>query len=290
MAPMSRFKRKLYFYIFSLGFLLAIPVLILYANGYRFTKDWKLAGSGGIYIYAPQSNSDIFLNGEKVQQSGLFQRGVLLEGLKAGQYDVRVSKDTFSSWQKQIEVKDGFVSEGYPFAISASSTPVSVPEFATTSASTVVKVKNPEYTAAALLFQPTVVKKPVATSTPLYDENALHAGNLVVSENGTVVIAEWLGDTNSMPHYFCNAVLCTADTKATSTIYMNAVPKSHIDFLPGRTDVILLSSATGIQAVELDTRPTQNVVNIYQSKKADFRVSDNVVYIKEGALISKIEL
>ncbi len=288
MEPMSRFKRRLHFSAFFGAFLIVIPALILYANGYRLTKDWKLSGTGGIYVYAPESQADIFLNGVKVKQSGIFQRGVLLEGLKAGVYDVLVSKDGFSSWQKKIEVRDSFVSEGYPFAISASTTAISVPEFATSTAS-VGKIKNPEYASALLLFQTQPVKNTIATSTSPYDENTLRDGDLVISQNGTVITAEWLGDVNSMPYFFCNAILCTADTKATSTVYTQASPKSHLDFFPGREDVILLSTAKGLDIVELDTRQPQNILLLYP-KKVDFRISDSTVYLKEGALISKIEL
>ncbi|MDD4988877.1 MAG: hypothetical protein PHV42_00420 [Candidatus Pacebacteria bacterium] len=289
MQHMSLLKRRLYFYSFCLVFFIVIPILIFYANGYRLTKDWQISETGGIYVYASESYADISLDGVKRAQSGIFQRGVLLDGLKAGTYAVTVSKDGFFSWKKDLSVKNGLVSEGHPFLISDHLEVVSIPELATSTLSTSTKVKNPDYAGALLLFQKQPLKAGVATTTP-YGDNALINGNLVVSEKGDTIYALWLGDTNSMPYFFCNQAVCDANTSATSTIYTYALPKSHIDFLPGRNDVILVSTAEGIDAVELDTKEPQNIVLVYPTKTADFRVSSGVLYIKDGTEISKINL
>ncbi len=289
MEHMSLIKRRLYFYSFCVIFLVLIPVLIFYANGYRFTKDWGVSETGGIYVYASESNAVISLNGIQKAQSGIFQRGVLLDGLKEGKYEVTVSKDGFSSWEKNLEVKDGYVSEGHPFLIPTSTEVIAVSEFATSSTSSSTQIKNQEYANALLLFSKQIPQKTVATSSP-YGENSIRNGNLVISQKGSSIFALWLGDTSSMPYFFCNAVLCDANTSATSTIYMNATSLSHLEFLPGRNDVILVSSPLGIEAVESDTKTPQNIVLIYPTQMADFRVSGNTLYIKEGSKISKMDL
>ncbi|MDD5068363.1 MAG: hypothetical protein PHS53_00470 [Candidatus Pacebacteria bacterium] len=289
MPHMSLRRRRLYFYSFCLIFFVLIPVLVFYANGYRITKDWQVAETGGIYVYASESNADVSLNGVLLQKSGIFQRGTFLDGLTEGKYEISVSKADFSSWKKDIEVKEGFVTEGHPFLIPLNIEPVLIPEFSTSTA-TSTKIKNPDYADALLLFQKSLVKKTLATTTLSYGEDALRNGNLVVFETGTQLQAVWLGDTNSMPYFFCHAVLCGTDTSATSTVYTNVVPKSHLEFLPRRTDVVLLETKEGIEAVELDTTFPQNAVLVYPTKTADFRVSNGVIYLKDGANISKINL
>lgn len=285
---MSLARRRLYFYSFCLVFFVVIPILIFYANGYRLTKDWKVAGTGGIYVYASESGADVSLDGVKMRQSGIFQRGILLDGLKEGAHSIVVSKEGYSVWKKTFEVKDGFVSQGYPFLVRTSPEVVSLEEFIATSA-TSTRVRNTEYSDALLLFQKSSVKKNLTASSSPYGDNALQNGNLVVFEKARTVSTLWLGDTNSMPYFFCNAVLCDASTSATSTVFTGASLKSHLEFLPGRNDVILLQTLEGIEAVELDTKSPQNEVLLYPTK-ADFRVSGSTLYLKEGTKISTIDL
>lgn len=104
-------KRRVLLLISVVIFIIAAPVINLYLSGYRFTSDFKLTKTGGIYVHSPESSAKVFLNNEFQKETGLIQSGVFMQNLKPGNYTVLVAKDGFWPWQKTINVREEHVSE-----------------------------------------------------------------------------------------------------------------------------------------------------------------------------------
>src|SRR3989338_1225668 len=104
MKPLSRNKRKIYLLIAFTIFVLVSPILILYATGYRFEKLFKLTEVGGLYITAPLSNADIYVNDELVKRTSAFQKNVFIQNLEPGSYDIKVERRDSQSWVKRLAV------------------------------------------------------------------------------------------------------------------------------------------------------------------------------------------
>ena len=117
MRPLSVVKRRIYLGLSALAFLICIPILILYATGYRFGDAMNLIQTGGIFIAVPYSDSQVYIDGKLVKQSGVFQKNAFVQNLRPGEYSISVKKDTYTEWKKTLIVFPQTVTEGYPFLI-----------------------------------------------------------------------------------------------------------------------------------------------------------------------------
>ncbi len=83
-------------------FLILGYLLLIYATGKRLTREGNLVGIGIIQVDVTPDNSEIYLNNELKDQGD-----TNLENLKPGKYSIKVAKDSYSPWQKEIEVVEG---------------------------------------------------------------------------------------------------------------------------------------------------------------------------------------
>lgn len=111
---MGSFYRRLIFWLFFLLFVLTTPLAVLYSQGYRFDQYRKIfIHSGSITIKSTPSSVNIYLNGE-LQPSGsldIINNSITINGLRPGNYDLRVSADGYGEWEKNVEVHSGISTE-----------------------------------------------------------------------------------------------------------------------------------------------------------------------------------
>lgn len=134
------------------------------------------------------------------------------------------------------------------------------------------------------LFTPTSTKNilsqvstsTLATTSP--EALAIPNQKIKVWKVADSIFAEWTGNPSDTPLYFCGQSKTTCQTKI--LVYKTPHLKT-VDFYPGRNDVIVFSTDTGIYVTELDLRSTQNVATMLSGSSLDFRVSDGEqVFIK----------
>ncbi|MDA1334671.1 MAG: PEGA domain-containing protein [bacterium] len=103
---MTRFQRKLLFWASVVIFIFGVLPLILFSLGYRFSfEEFKWLPAGGLSISSiPSTGSRIYVDGELVQETNLFSRRAFLQGLTPGQYDVKIERDGYFSWSKNLTV------------------------------------------------------------------------------------------------------------------------------------------------------------------------------------------
>jgi len=112
--------RRRLFLLSAVIFIILAPLVLLYTSGYRISSDFSISKTGGIYIYSPVSGSEIFLNNKPKKTTNLLQSGVFVQNLKPEIYSVLVGKDGYWPWQKNLEVKDQFVTEARAFLLPQS--------------------------------------------------------------------------------------------------------------------------------------------------------------------------
>lgn len=290
MYPLSKRKRSWFRIFLSVVFVVATPLLILYASGYRLDDAFKIASTGGIFVSAPQSGTAIYIDGELIRKTSAFQKNAFVQNLRPGEYNISVSKDGYQGWEKRLSVFPETVTEGHSFLLKTLPVLVeikplisSVSPTATTSAtSTARQVKNPEYDQALKLFDPvktTLINK--ATSTDV--EKILR--NLSVLRDENVLRVAWLGDDDEIPGYFCQNEICKKE------IVINSDSKlKHFDFFPGREDLVVISTDTGIYVSEIDDRSMQNVQKIIEGTGYDFRILEgDRIYIKKDKQVFLVD-
>ena len=302
---LSRKRRRVYFQLLLVAFLIVAPVLFLSATGYRFETLTGLTKTGGIYVGAEQLGAEIYINGELVHETGTFRRAFYVQDLKPGIYTISVSKEGFYPWDKTLEVYESIVTEGQAFNMPEEPVLTLIPAtftYQTANATTTALLPNPLYQEIAEHFTektatstkktmaargigtpttvPALVSLPTATTTKAFL-------GMQLSDGGGRIIARWMRDTDSVPFYFCiragecvdEIVLNTRDEKPIS-----------FDFFPGTTDLALVTLKDGVYVTELDNRSGQNIQPLFLAAGVDFRIIDGDIYVKTPSEIYKVEI
>lgn len=114
MKPLSRFKRRLIFITSVLLFLVAVPVSVFYAVGYRFDFSGTITSIktvGGMYVRSDADNTVMFINDEPVQDMRVFQRAAYIQNLTAGMHKIHVQGQGLQTWVKELPVYAHYVTE-----------------------------------------------------------------------------------------------------------------------------------------------------------------------------------
>ncbi|OGY25462.1 MAG: hypothetical protein A2Z24_01975 [Candidatus Woykebacteria bacterium RBG_16_44_10] len=87
--------------LFLITALLLTVGIVLYARGYRPNiKEKTLDPTGIVSIKSQPSDAEVFINGEEKGTTDLD-----IPNLSPGKYTIKITKEGFSSWGKEIEVK-----------------------------------------------------------------------------------------------------------------------------------------------------------------------------------------
>lgn len=98
-------------------FLITAPTVILYSSGYRI--DWNppqngkmIVQTGGLFLKIEPKQVSIYLNGKLSKKTDFFFGSVLIENLIPKEYDIKISKEGYYSWEKKLTIKEKEVAEG----------------------------------------------------------------------------------------------------------------------------------------------------------------------------------
>lgn len=109
---MKAWQRTLLFFTLFLIFLTFGPILVLYSLGWRFDfEKKKFSLTGGIFVKAKPSQVKIFLNDKYFKSTDRFFGSALIQNLLPRKYKVRIEKENYFSWEKELEVKENEVTE-----------------------------------------------------------------------------------------------------------------------------------------------------------------------------------
>lgn len=326
MKPLSAKRRSLSMVFLFFIFLAAVPFLLSYSAGYRFDlDDLAFVKTGGVFIHSDISETKIFLNGEFTESNGVILRNTLIKNLKSNEvYSIRVEKDGYLPWYKDLIVYPNLVTEAKILMIPTEIPFEAVNKFvvvqSTSTKATSTKVLNPEFKDIEELFNPatsTVATTSVASKilnnttqnilpasttkfiqsfVPDYlkkiginnieDKEQFKESNKIVSwlEQGNIHVM-WAGDRQSSPFYFCDIRGC----RDKILISLDTEIK-YFDFFPGRNDAFVVMTENHIFAVETDDRSRQNLQTIYEGKNPQFRLVGNTIFIKDGQELYKAEI
>lgn len=104
---MTHRTRRCIFYIFLFLFVVLASTIILYAQGYNF--DWQKKSpviTGAFYFKSYPKEADIYINNKYEGKTTKF-----IKRLPPGEYDIKISKQDYSDWQKTLAVKSKLVTE-----------------------------------------------------------------------------------------------------------------------------------------------------------------------------------
>ncbi len=110
----KKFKIYLYFCVFIFFFLLGI--VLFYSFGYKYNiEEKKTIQIGAIIIKTYPEKVDIYKNDFLYKNNktiaNLFSDFVKIDNLKIGRYNIKMKKEGYFNWEKNINVKGGTVTE-----------------------------------------------------------------------------------------------------------------------------------------------------------------------------------
>lgn len=291
MKPLSNKKRNVILSIFIFLFICFIPVMFLYVTGYRLGTGYSLIRTGGIYIHPWNVRGNVYLNDKLITTANFLQKDHLIQSLPAKIYSISVKRDGYSIWEKEIPVYKQIVTEVSPFIISYEPEVITIPKFILDPLKPKGKgTPNPLY----IKIEPLFADKTTETVLPEMEtlpttkdgklkEDYLLRRKMALWQQGETIYAEWTGEQDSIPAYFCESEL-RINCAAVIPVIKNAKNVTQFDFYPGRNDILIAAFPDGLYAVELDTRSTQNSALIFAGKNLDFRIQNSdLLYVKKDS-------
>ncbi len=108
---MTKTTKRVFFYFAVALFLISSYVIILYAQGYKYSfSENRFFRTGAIYLKT-NTSADVYLDDKLLGNTSFFNNSYRLEGLLPGRYVIRAQNNGYSTWQKSVTVDEGFVSE-----------------------------------------------------------------------------------------------------------------------------------------------------------------------------------
>ena len=87
-------------------FLIIGPSIIMYSQGYRFDiKKFQFVETGGIYIKAFPEEVHLYIDDEYINKTSFFTRDILVQNLLPENYNIRIEKDGYHFWKKNLEIE-----------------------------------------------------------------------------------------------------------------------------------------------------------------------------------------
>src|SRR3989344_4685633 len=106
---MTKRTKRWLFYSAVAVFLLLSYIVMLYAQGYKYSfSDGKFLRTGTISLKV-NIGAKIYLDDQLHGDTSFFSNAYSIDRLLPGRYKITIQKDDYSSWQKTAVVEEGFV-------------------------------------------------------------------------------------------------------------------------------------------------------------------------------------
>ena len=271
MQPLSKNKRRVYLIGFVALFVLCLPVVLLFANGFRFEGGVGFVKTGGIYISVPYADAVVAMNGEEVGTSGLLKRGFYIDDLTPGAYIIAVTREGFRPWYRTLVVEQTLVSDARALLIPEDIEAILL-AYGTSTASSTRVISRASYNEYLAAF-----KLPVATTTPGF------SGESIVIEGGNVFVR--LTDEGALP----TSNFCGRPSFCVSEIPIEQGKQTAVNAAPFKGSIVYATKEGGIFLAEADIRPTAVSVALYSARGSDFRIIGGQLIVKDGKDLYEID-
>lgn len=269
-------KRRIILVLCVLAFLIVVPIILLYSNGFRLDAGFHLVKTGGLYVSSPVSGSEIFINNDLKKTTNILQSGLFLQNLKPGKYPVLVAKEGYWPWAKELEIKEQSVAEARALMLPEN------PEGKILKSKEILPADIQKTNEIIAEIQQ--IKNLSATTTPIEKYTGNKKQKLWWNPQENKVWVDWMGDENSLPYFFSEK----------SVLVLNSLfSVRNADFMPGRRDIIVVAVQNGVFAIEIDGRGGRMLQPIYKGKSPVFifdKKNDSVVYVLDEDALLEIKL
>ena len=110
---MEKKTRRILFFAFLSIFIAVAPILTFYVQGYRIDfENKRLTQTGGLFIKTiTPKQAEVYLDNKLTAKTDFFFSSTLVENLLPRIYNIKVQKQGYYVWEKNLEVKEKQVAE-----------------------------------------------------------------------------------------------------------------------------------------------------------------------------------
>ncbi|PIR82567.1 hypothetical protein COU20_01585 [Candidatus Kaiserbacteria bacterium CG10_big_fil_rev_8_21_14_0_10_59_10] len=278
MEPLSRSKRTAYLSIFAFLFCAIVPVVLLYAGGYRFHLGEGFVQTGGLYLEVPYAGARVTVNGSFVGETNFLTRSYYIGDLTAGSHSVHVSKDGFLPWHRALEVEPRLVTSAHVLLVPDDALIEEVVlegEEEDGEAGGRYRVSDELYASIVDAFERT---QPISAGGTVDVE-----GNLALVLSDGDVTAHWLLADAPPPSYFCRS-----PSHCTRRIALESGPETSVNAAFWMGGALYLREDGGLMFTEIDARPTPVSALLYRARGAEFRIVAGELFVKDNGRIVRV--
>lgn len=280
MQPLSKRRRRVYLYALIAVFVLCLPVVMFYANGYRFKSGVGFVRTGSIIVSVSKSDALFSLNGVDVGTSGFLKHNFYVDNLAPGQYQILVTREGDHPWHRTLIVEEELVTDAQAFLVPLEITSVRLVDVAKVGSSTIATTTKATPHATYEVYRKAFLPSS-ATSTPVV---ALHKPTSeILSVKGGNVSVLWTDAATLPPSRFCRGPSICGTEIPIENGKQNTV---GAEFFGG--GVVYTTKEGGVFLKEIDIRPEPLSVQLYPVRGADFRVIDGHLIVKDGNVLYEI--
>ncbi len=117
--------RRALFYSLIFLFIIATPFVVAYSFGYSVDfQNQSLIPSGGIFVKTNQTGIQVTLDGKVEKTTTFLGSGALFDSIDPGVHTVRITKEGFRPWEREIMVRPGIVTEDRNIVLIPTTAPV----------------------------------------------------------------------------------------------------------------------------------------------------------------------
>lgn len=256
-------QKKQRAYIISLLFLAVVTASALYYKNARVASGSHTAS---IEITIPDQGSRVFLDNKQKTTTTVKNQKIVFKKLDQRVHNILVDSPGSYPWYKTFDL----VKEKFPVLTSYS--------VSTILSKTDISANDPKYQSIK-----TVIQKTALPSKTSKKRSADGNVDLWVDATMNSIHAEWIGDKNNLPRFFCPLGICSP----TIVVFNSKTTISSADFYKNRADVIIVALDTSISALELDVSPPQNFQPIFTGAAPRFHQPESgILFIESGQTLS----
>jgi hypothetical protein len=231
---------------------------------------WKEVRSSSMDVYIEKAGAAVFLDEKRVGTSNTDDQTITLERVSPGEHSILVYLAGYYPWEKTVRVRTGDATKVRSFFVRKNITPSYI---------------KTEFTDA----DRNRINDMIATADTNKKISFFGNGNVEIKKDNNEISATWLGDSASLPDFFCNDTDCA---NSISVFNSDVGQIGMIDFYPNRDDVVLFSLGESIYAIEIDQKGTQNFQPVYTGTSPKFTTEEqsSMVFIKDDDVLFGITL
>lgn len=253
-----------------------VPIVLLYASGYRYKSGYGVVQTGGIFLSVPYNDAVVSLNGREIGRAGLLNKSFYIDDLAPSAYVVHVAREGSHSWYRTLIVEPQIVTDGRVVLVPEEIEIVKLTRGGAT-ASTTRRLSPVEYDRYEAAFE-------VAATSTRKSGGDKNSREVATVEHGNIVV-RWLSKEEKPPGNFCGR-----PSYCSKEIFIERGKQTAVSVAFFDGGIVYATREGGVFFSEIDVRSTPVSVPLYQRAHADVRVVDEKLILKDGSILYEVSL